>query len=139
VFLRGILGHDGLYQFEHNNSFKTTAPVSQNFSVNTVCNKVPAQIDSSASFHLGPSTGFNFSNFQCSNVEHLPSSSTSSSTHLFLPCIVFGIADLDILIMRCSKVLSNFAIYNYQIIACQIFVLLVVLVRFIDCHLLHLK
>jgi len=80
VLLRGILGHDGLYQFEHTNSFKTTAPVSQNSNVNTVCNKVP---DNSASFHLGPSTGFNFNNFQCNNVEHLPSSSTSSSTQSF--------------------------------------------------------
>jgi len=83
MLLRGILGHDGLYQFEHTNSFKTTAPVSQNSSVNTVCNKVPAQSDNSASFHLGPSTGFNFNNFQCNNVEHLPNSSTSSSTQSF--------------------------------------------------------
>ena len=83
VLLIGILGHDGPYQFEHNNSSKTTAPVSQNSSVNIVCNKVPVQTDNSASFHLGPSAGFNFNNFQCNNVEHLPSSSTSDIILVF--------------------------------------------------------
>ena len=80
VLLRGVLGHDGLYQFEDTKSFKVPAPVCQNSRVN---NKVSAQYTSSTFTPLKVNNSLSSSTFHCNNVEHLPNGSTSSSVKSF--------------------------------------------------------
>ena len=86
VLLRGVLGHDGLYQFEDTKSFKLPAPFHQN---SRVCNKVSTQYTSSSITPLEHNTSLNSSNFQCNNVEHLPNSSTRSYVQSFPSLYIF--------------------------------------------------
>jgi len=154
VLLRGVLGHDGLYQFEDTKSVKVPAPVYQN---SRVCNQVSAQCLPSAFTPLQLKNSLNSSNFQCNNVEHLSGSSTRSSVQSFpsmyslwhsrlghphhevLQSIIKLCNVKYTLIMRCSKASSNSVMSNYRIKISQIFVLLAVTVKFIGFHLMHLK
>jgi len=118
------------------NSFKTTASVSQNSSVNTVYNKVPAQTDNSASFHLGPqlvSISIIFNVIMLNIylvVQHLVLLSLIRHSRLGHPHHEV----LQSIIKLCNIQLPNKSLSDFCTACC-----FVVLVRFIGCHLLHLK